>query len=291
MNQSFLFMKFILYFTISIFLISSCNTSSNEDINQISTLPDTVDMVNRTDETPVPVRIDLIKKIKGEYFIMVQTGNEIIYSEPAEFKSYDIKIYEVVEESGYWEIEWYGTTYPIKYAEQKEDDIYLVTDRDDITFIFIKNENHDFWNFAEMGSKNNSPIVKTTEIKKYKAEPCTDMDEILRDFPNSWYQISIIDGEDAIFIPCEDAPGGIGIESGTIGFWNGSDPDEIVSISKLYNRLTIIHQSVFDGSKDTTVIHNLQGNTAQFGKGNNQDGFYVMESAKAFFTTINEECE
>jgi len=236
----------------------------------------------------------LVAKVEGEYFLIESEGEEIYYQEPCDFRSYDIKISESAEGSGEWSIQHQGDYYDIAKIEEKEGNLYVNTRADqpgmDLTFLFGQNEQELLYDFSLMGMSDNSRMTRVQHLDKFENRPCTDRDEIIAGLESTWFYLSTIDNETVIYIPCEETPGGFGVEDGSFDNWSGIDPFPIVSMSKENNRITMIYKSVFSEETFELVLHNYTGTTIQLGKGSETDETYVSEQAKEIYDEVEEEC-
>lgn len=230
----------------------------------------------------------LLNTIQGEYFMLTEEGNEILFLESCSYTTPDIRIGENTEESGSWEISWLDDPVRITDASDDNGDIIITTDTDEI-FVFYANENNLLWNFGS-GGKEVPPIVKVEALSQFKIRPCTDAAEIMKSMPANWYELTSMDDRQVIYVECESAPGGydIGEEGKTIDFRSGSDPNTIVSMSKANNVITIQHRSAFnDTATPGTIKVNLESRKhyVQF------DGRdHVSAEIQDYFDTVEEDC-
>ncbi|WP_340075581.1 hypothetical protein [Leptobacterium sp. I13] len=284
-------MRTLLVFTILLIFIGcrNSNTNTNKGGKEVS---NPIEVESNLDNALTTEAIELVKKLEGIYYTLRKDGTNLFYEESCSYNPYDVKITEVAEESGYWDIYWLDESFSIHAVKEKDGDIYI-TSKEDIenTFIFSKNTNDLLWDFAMMGSKETTPIVKIEDVENFEMKPCTDAEEIMKRIPTTWYQISELDGKEAIYEPCMEAPIGITIDANSIDFWSGSDPYRIVSMSKLFNRITIKYQSIHNEDIGSIIMHNLYGDVIQFGNGTSKDHRYVNEQALDMYPIIKEECE
>ncbi|MFD0964173.1 hypothetical protein [Pseudofulvibacter geojedonensis] len=270
------------------FLLISCNNKQKQATKKTAEINTTKEIRNIDTHG-----LDLINKISGKYFILTEENNTIYYKEKCQYTPYDIEVVRKVEDiNDYWLLNWQGETYEINHIEEKNNDIYLTSDENDFTFIFIKKAKS--WYFAELGMKGLYPISKIENIKKYKSIACTRAKEITKTLPLNWTELTNIDGNEVVYVPCEEAISGIDLnyseEGNTIDFRSGSDPLQIISTSKLYNKITITYE-YSDGNKNSIVIHDFQGNTIKIGKGNSQDNKYINKENETQYSIVKEDCD
>lgn len=287
-------MKTLLFPIILLLLFAACGNPKTEVVEDELGVPDSIEIDDdRSTDLPSEDR-KLIRKLEGEYYMLREENGDIYYEEPCNFNTYDVKITESAEGSGYWEIYWLSDWYPINRAEEKNGGIYITVETEaENIFMFLPAENDLLWNFAMMGSKEAPPIVRTAAVDSFEIRPCTDARKIMKDLPTNWYLISNIDGKKVIYEPCEEPPGGITIgEHGeSIDFWTGSDPYNVISMTKANNRITIKYNSNFDETVYSIIMHDYYGTVAKFGDGKSKDDFYVSKQAKDSYRIVKEECD
>lgn len=283
-------MKKICFSIILALLFARCDNTTREGDDEIAVALDSLETGVAAD---LPTEgINLILELEGEYLMLSEVDGEAFYEEPCNFNQYDVKIAESAEGSGEWELYWLDHWYPIASSEEKSGGIYITVDSEaENVFMFLPAENDLLWNFAMMGSKSTSPIVRIEALDLVKINSCTDASAIMRNLPTVWYQLSLLDGEKVIYEYCEEAPDGLSLgEHGeSIEFWNGSDPYEILSMSKANNRITIVYMTAF--REDTLYMHNFYGSVVRFGEGSGEDDLYVSEEKKGRYRVVKEECD
>lgn len=270
------------------FLIISCNNQPKQLVKDTDTIDKTKEYRNIDS-----IGLNLISKLSGKYYTLTEEGNTIYYKERCQYSTHDIEIVRKVEDiNDYWLLLWQNESYEINHVEEKNNDIYLTSDENDYTFIFINNSNKS-WSFAELGMKGIYPITKTEDIKKYKSQPCTDEAAIMKDHAMSWTELTLVDGLEVIYEPCEEATSGIDLNydkgNNTIDFRSGSDPLKIIATSKLYNQITITYEYP-SGNISTIIIHDFQGESVKVGKGNSQDSNYISKENEDLYSVVKEDC-
>lgn len=236
---------------------------------------------------------EVLQQIAGDYFELYEDGADRYYPEPCGTSMWDVQIREIYEETGFWEISWAGESYPISLAEFDENGNINIETTSEVEerFTFLTNPNSKVWNF-DSGRRQTPDIVRVEDIEEFDLRPCTDKEKIMEQMPGSWYKLELSDGAEVIHVPCGSASDGFDIadDGSSIDFRSGSDPNEIISISKLNSRITIIHRSAFGGESDTLVIHDKYGGVARVGTGLDTDPRYVNEQSRSSYQTVEEEC-
>lgn len=236
---------------------------------------------------------DLLLSIQGEYFELTYSSEGSYYQEPCGYSMHSISVLEIHEETGIWEIWWAGDSYYIESATNEGGDIRIKTNSQiEEEFWFLANDQDFVWNFGS-GRKEAPEIVLREDITNLPIIPCTDKEKIMDYLPSSWYKLDEVHGKQVVITPCEESPAGIDIISNAefLDFRSGSDPNEIVSMTKLNSRVSIVHRSVYGGEPDTLVIHDMYSNVARIGKGTSEDNRFVSDAGKDIYEMIEEPCE
>ena len=229
-------------------------------------------------------------KIEGKYFSLQENEGSFTYVEDCDYNDGDIQFLKKLDDVAFWEVQWLGELFDIRKVEEKDGTITISAYSDSKkVFVLSKNENEFVWDIALSGSEEVTSFCRAEDAPNFSVSPCTSIHKIMAGIPESWYEISEYEGENVIFVPCEDAPGGITIDGETIDFWSGSDPYPILSMSKLFNKVTIVYQSG-DQSESTIVMHEINGHVIRFGDGSDDDSRYVEQDSKDSYPTIEEEC-
>lgn len=261
--------------------------------NRHSSAPGQEEVLEERESIVVEQGEELLRSIQGEYFELTYSPEENYYQEPCGYAMHSVSVHEVYEETGIWEVWWAGDSYFIESATEVDGDIHIKTNSMiEEEFWFLANEQDMVWNFGS-GRKEAPEIVLREDITNMPMIPCTDKAEIMKHMPSSWYLLEEVHGKQVILQPCEEAPAGIDIISNAefLDFRSGSDPNEIVSMSKLNSRVSIVHRSVYGGEPDTLVIHDKYSDVARIGKGTPEDKRYVSESGKGIYDVLEEPCE
>lgn len=277
-------------FLIALLLIcTSCgnqNSKENDSSTESSEVQDVQDESSFIDPS-------LIAKVEGDYYILQGDGDKNYYQEPCNYLSYNLKISETAEGSGDWNIEYEDDSYEISLIEDKEGDIHVTTKAApgmESTFLFEQNKNELLWSFAEIGFSELSPMVKVQNLENFEIKPCTDAAEIMSHLPTTWYELVEIDGEQVIYAECESAPSGYDIDENgeSIDFRSGSDPDIIVSMSKINNQITILHRSAYNESETPRSILVDLSNRKDFVNFHGEP--HVSDQVKDSFPAVDEDC-
>ncbi len=275
-------------------LLFSCGNQNSKKNNEDPAGASDQETENQISEKAISSEgLELLQKLKGNYYTLQQDGDALFYQEKCTYNEKDISISEIAEGSGYWEFYWLNETLDIHQVEEKEGSIYITSHTDeDQTFIFSQHKNKSVWDLTVAGYRDTTPLTRVEDAHTFTAKPCTDIAEIMQRIPESWYLLTEIDGENVLYEPCEDAPGGITIDETSIDFWSGSDPYQVVSMRKLFNKVTITYQSLYDRQiQDSIVMHDMYSAVFKFGKGTEDDNNYVSEQSKDSFTTVQEDCD
>lgn len=236
---------------------------------------------------------ELLRQLEGDYFELYEEGAHRYYPEPCGYASWDVQIREIYEETGYWEISWAGESYDIVLAEKEESGNIVIETSSEVEerFTFMANPDPKVWNF-DSGRRQTPDIVRVEDIENFDMRPCTNAVEIMQHLATTWYELEEVDDQEVIIEPCESAPAGFDIaeDGSTIDFRSGSDPDEIVSMTKLNSRITIVYRPIYGGEERTLVIHNKYGGVAQVGVGTEDDPRYVTEASSDTYEKVEEDC-
>ena len=261
--------------------------------NRHSSAPGQEEVLEERESIVVEEGEELLRSIQGEYFELTFSTEGNYYQEPCGYSMHTVSVHEVYEETGIWEIWWAGDSYFIESATEEDGDIRIKTNSMiEEEFWFLANDQDMVWNFGS-GRKEAPEIVLREDITNMPMLPCTDKEEIMRHMPSSWYKLDEVDGKQVIITPCEESPAGIDIISNAefLDFRSGSDPNEIVSMSKLNSCVTIVHRSVYGGESDTLVIHDKYSDVARIGDGSADDNRHVSEAGKDIYEVLEEPCE
>ena len=272
-----------------IFLLTGCvNNNQNS-----STEDQTDDSTDTVEQTMVILSLgrELVESLAGEYFLMSDDSGGGFRHEPCKFVRFDLNVYEIAEGSGFWELHWLEDIYPIHSAQEKDGVIYVRSETDmERLFLFTSTDDERLLRFAMMGTREPPLIVRVEQVEEFYIEPCTDIDEIMKKLPATWYLITEMDGKDVIYVECQAPPGGLSIGGGTVDFWSGSDPYPILRMHKSNNRITVVYKANFGEWIDSLVIYDLYAGVAKIGFGDDDDDRYVSEAAKERYVVVEEEC-
>jgi len=262
-------------------LITACGNPKQSNQEEEETAANSEVTISETAQT-------LLSTIQGEYFMLTEEGNEILFLESCSYTTPDIRIGENTEESGSWEISWLDDPVRITDASNDNGDIIITTNNDEI-FVLYANENNLLWNFGS-GGREAPPIVKAEALSQFKIKPCTDAAEIMKSMPANWYELTSMDDKQVIYVECESAPGGydIGEEGKTIDFRSGNDPDVVVSMSKANNMITIIHRSAMNETAPTSTIKVNIESRKHYVQIDGRD--HVSAEIQDYFDTVEEDC-
>ena len=231
---------------------------------------------------------NILKKVKGEYYSLGQKTNTFLYQESCTYKSHDIGISRKLDDMGFWEIYWLNETLDILKVEEKNNQIRITTN-DDFVFFFSKNNTANVWDLNISEYRDTTYITRTETVQDFDMIPCTDIPTILHKIPETWYGISEIDGKEVLYEPCESAPDGMSITETTIGFWSGSDPYNVKSMSKLLNKITITYER-FDLSENHVVLSDIKGSVIKIRYEDGNNSKYVSKLAKDSYPIVKEDC-
>lgn len=270
-----------------------CSSPSSNPENEPQVTEDGTEIEgNDTGETFAEGQ-ELLRQLEGDYYELYEDGADRYYPEPCGHAGWDVQIREIYEETGFWQISWAGESYDIVLAEKEETGNIVIETSSEVEerFTFMANPNSKVWNF-DSGRRQTPDIVRVEDIENFDMRPCTNAAEIMQHLSTTWYKLEEVDNQEVIKEPCESAPAGFDIaeDGSTIDFRSGSDPDEIVSMTKLNSRITIVYRSMYGGEESTLVIHNKYGGVAQVGNGSDDDPRYVTESSSDSYAKVEEDC-
>lgn len=281
----------LLYLVSLFFFISACDSPDEEIVEATSVDSNSVELATIPEEE-VNEEGELIWKLAGEYVFVKQDEGAPYYEDPCNFNPYDVSIHEVVEHSGEWEIDWMGEIYPIASVEEKDGRFYILTESEYSSVIILTDLERELWDFLEMGSLESSLAVNLVDLQYQDFKPCEDEAEIMRFQKTTWYELTNLDGELVIVQPCYGPVDGItlGDSAETIEFWGEGDPYTVLSLSKRYDRISIVYQG-HDGELNNITMRRISDNVVQFGRDKENDPYYVHEEAKNNFPMVEEECD
>lgn len=277
------------HFTFCLFLVvtgcSSPHTATNEDQPSVSGSTETVN-----NETAVSsASTEILQKLEGKYFELSVDEGALYFQEPCEYDFPFMEVSSGSDESGGY-IYWGEEFYSIITVEEQNGKIVIKTDSElEGQFTFSANNNKLLWNF-ESERKRSPAIVRIEDVQNFEIWPCTDTGEIMKNLSTSWFELSEIDGEKVIYSPCESAPGGyvFGENGESIDFGSGSDPDAIVSMSKLDNQISISYRDQYNELETPrSMTVNLTDNKNLIYVNDTQ---YVSEQGKDEFPSVDEDC-
>ncbi len=284
-------MKYMLL-SLSLLIIAGCSNQSgntkNDAENPAKTdLPQAEEVLEEVELSPEESQI--MSNLKGAYFTLSKRGNSLTYVEECSFSEGDIRISKKLDEMDFWEIYWRGSSYDVQKVNIENRVVRIKAYSNEITTFTLSKKDTEFaQNMSVSGSTELISITRVEDVKNFNSEPCTEIIQIMDGLPQSFYELTDLDGKQVFYEPCEDAPGGITMDGETIGFWSGTDPYPIITMSKLFNKIRIVYEA---NGQQTALVMTLRNSTVfQFGKGNDDDTFYVQEDSKDQYETIQEEC-
>ena len=171
----------------------------------------------------------------------------------------------------------------------KKNGIKIYSEDSEYVFVLSKNKKDKVWDFGVLGYKDQTYLTRVENIAEFEIKPCTDIEKIMHEIPDTWFEISTIEGQEVIYEPCESAPGGITITTKTIDFWGGSDPYKIRSMTKLNNEVTIIYER-HDLSESKIIFKEWNETILSIKIEDKNAVKHVSKEAKGNYPIIEEEC-